>query len=101
MRANAMNHSRIRRWAYYALLFVAVAGLFWLPGYDALGELTDSWQKENEMEQAIEKLKQENDRIEAAIGDLGHEGKAVERIAREELGWAKRDEIVVKIPEKK
>jgi cell division protein FtsB len=101
MRANAASHSGIRRWASYGLIFVAVAGLVWLSGYDALAELTDSWRKESEMQQAIEKLERENQRIEAAIGELAPEGKAVERIARQELGWAKRDEIVVKIPEKK
>jgi cell division protein FtsB len=95
------NRLTIRRWAYYALLSLTAAGFFWITGYDALTELTDSWGKERQIEQAIQQIEAENHRIEGAIEELAPEGKAVERIARQDLGWAKRGEIVVKIPEKR
>lgn len=99
--SRAANLYGIRRWAYYALLAVAGGGFFWLTRYDALAELTDSWRKEAELNQAIHRLEEDNHRLEAAIEDLAPDGKAVERIVREDLGWAKRGEIVVKIPDKK
>lgn len=84
----------------YGLLLVGPLGFFWLTGYDALSELTDSWEEENQMEQAIRRLELENEQLDAAIKELAPGGKAVERIARQDLGWAKPGEIVVKIPEK-
>ena len=100
MRAAEMRN-RSRRWAPYALLLVVAMGFFWMTGYDALSELTDSWRTEDELEQAVRRLEEENERIEATIKELAPGGKAVERIARQDLGWAKPNEIVVKIPEKK
>lgn len=85
---------------FYGLLLLGVTGFFWLTGHDALGELTDSWEKEKQMEQAIRRLELENQQLEATIKELAPDGQAVERIAREDLGWAKPGEIVVKIPEK-
>ena len=97
----AQMRNRSRRWAPYALLLFVAVGFFWMTGYDALSELTDSWRKEEELEQAVRQLEEENNRIEVAIEELAPGGKAVERIARQDLGWAKPNEIVVKIPEKK
>ena len=84
----------------YGLLLLGAIGFFWLTGYDALVELTNSWEKENQLEQEILRLEFENERVDAAIKELAPYGKAVERIARQDLGWAKPGEIVVKIPEK-
>ncbi len=84
----------------FGLLLLGGIGFFWLTGYDALVELTDSWEKENQLEQEILRLELENERVDAAIKELAPDGKAVERIARQDLGWAKPGEIVVKIPEK-
>lgn len=95
-----MQAERIRRWVLYGLLLGAAIGFFWLSGYDALVALTDSWEKENQMKQAIRRLELENQQLDAAIKELAPDGKAVERIARQDLGWAKPGEIVVKIPEK-
>ena len=97
----AEKRSRSRRWAPVALALLVAVGFFWMTGYDALSELTDSWRTEDELEQAVRQLEEENKRIEAAIKDLAPGGKAVERIARQDLGWAKPNEIVVKIPDKK
>jgi len=99
--SRAAIHFRTRRWGYYAVLILTAVCFFWLTGYDALAELTDSWREEREMEQAIQQLEEKNQRLEAVIQELAPGGKAVERIARQELGMAKGDEIVVKIPEKK
>jgi len=83
------------------LILLGIVGFFWLTGYDALIDLTESWDKEAQIEQAIHQIEQENEQIEGAIKELAPNGKAVEQIARQELGWAKHGEIVVKIPEKK
>ena len=52
------------------------------------------------MEESVRELEDENGRIETAIKELAPDGKAVEQIARQDLGYAKPGEIVVKIPDK-
>lgn len=97
---NELQRNKARRWLRFGLLLLGFLGFFWLSGYEALVDLTDSWDKESQMEEAVRQLEDENDRIETAIKELAPGGKAVEQIARQDLGWAKPGEIVVKIPDK-
>ena len=96
--------ARIRR-SRRVLLYVALAGgpllVFRFAGYEPLMELDHAWLEEAQVERAIAELKQENVDIEAAIKNLGPDGDGIEKIAREDLGWAQPGEIVIKIPEKK
>ena len=98
--SDEQQRSRVRRWLPLGLLLLGFFGFFWLNGYQALVDLNDSWEQESQMEEAIRQIEDENGRIETAIKELAPDGKAVEQIARQDLGYAKRDEIVVKIPDK-
>jgi cell division protein FtsB len=89
-----------RGWRWYFLLFLAAFALTQLSGLRTLAELTAKWRQERDIEQRIDTLLKENSRIEKTIHDLSPDGQAIEQIARQELGWAKAGEIVVKIPEK-
>jgi len=89
------------RWRRLLLALVAALALYQLSSYEVAGNLIDVWQEEDQVRQQIEALREENARIESAIEELSPEGSGVERIARQELGWAKPGEIVIKIPEKK
>jgi cell division protein FtsB len=90
-----------RRWPRYLLLLLGALVLFKFSGYEVVGGLRDVWKQEAEMRQKIEELRQENARIEGEIKELSPGGDEVERIARQELGWAEPGEIVIKVPEKK
>ncbi len=96
--------ARIRQ-SRRVLLYVALACgtllVFRFAGYEPLMELDHAWREEAQVEHTIAELKQENAGIEAAIKNLGPDGDGIEKIAREDLGWAQPDEIVIKIPEKK
>ena len=90
-----------RRGLLYVGLLVAAAAFFRFAGYDGLMELRSSWREERELQQELQRLRDENVSIEDGIEDLSPDGAAIERIARQDLGWAKPGEIVIKIPEKK
>ncbi len=90
-----------RRWPRYLLLLFGALVLYQFSGYQVLRDLRDVWKQEAEARQKIEALREENARIEAEIKDLSPGGDEVERIARQELGWAEPGEIVIKVPEKK
>ena len=92
---------KVRRRLLYVALFVGAVAFFRFAGYDGLMQLRQSWRQETELEGGLQRLQQENAQIEAGIKDLSADGPAIERIARQELGWAKPGEIVIKIPEKK
>jgi cell division protein FtsB len=66
-----------------------------------VGGLRDVWMQEAEMRKKIEELRQVNARFEGEIKELSPGGDVVERIARQDLGWAEPGEIVIKVPEKK
>jgi cell division protein FtsB len=46
----------------------------------------------------VSQLAAENDRLDAEVKALLTEPKAVERIAREDLGFVKPDEVVIRLP---
>ena len=96
-----MRRSTNGRRLLYAAILVAVVAFFRIAGYDGLIDLRQSWQQERELESEVQQLRDENGRIEDGIEELSPDGPAIERIARQELGWAKHGEIVIKIPEKK
>ncbi len=100
-----MEHMRVgaagRRRLLYAGLLVGAAAFFRFAGYDGLMELRQSWRQESDLQHELQQLQEENAGIENGIKDLAPDGAAIERIARQDLGWAKPGEIVIKIPEKK
>ena len=90
-----------RRRLLYVGLLLAAAAFFRFAGYDGLMELRESWRTERQLESELQQLREENLRIEGGIEELAPDGAAIERIARQDLGWAKPGEIVIKIPGKK
>lgn len=90
-----------RRWLRLLLAALAAMLLYQFSGFRTWSELLAVWEQENQLRQANESLREENTGIEAAIKELSPDGREVERIARQELGWAKPGEVVIKIPEKK
>ncbi len=99
-----MGQMLVKQWNRHWLLFGALccAVLIWLvrSGLPTLVELRQVWIQERTREQKIEALQEENARLEKYIRQLKSDGTEVEKIARQELGWARPGEIVVKIPEK-
>jgi cell division protein FtsB len=90
-----------RRGSRLLLLVGAVLLLYQLSGYEALVGLRDVWTQVAAMRSKIDSLREENTRIESEIKELAPDGNEVERIARQDLGWAEPGEIVIKVPEKK
>ena len=90
-----------RRGFRYVLMLLGALLLYQVSGLQVLGNLRNIWRQEAEMQRQIEALREENARIENEIRDLSPEGNEVERIARQDLGWARPGETVIKIPEKK
>src|SRR5207247_3873416 len=74
------------------LLLLLVHALFGKRGYFELKRMKD--QKEN-LDQQIEHLKLENKQILGEIKSLKTDPKAIEKIAREELGLVKPGEIKI------
>ena len=100
MEGRAQGSSRWRWLSFLALLFLGLA-FYHLSIYERLTELNASWEREKQIELRLESLREENARLEAAIDDLAPEGPAIERIARQKLEMARKDETLVKIPEKR
>lgn len=96
-----MRQPRFRRSLVFALWAVAVFGFYHFAVEQELTELRQAWHRERGLRDEIEALRQENAHIEKVIEELGPGGAEIERIARQELGWANDGEIVVKIPEKR
>lgn len=90
-----------RRWLRYLLVVFGALVFYQFSGFKVWSDLRDVWRQEAEVQQQIDALREENARIEAEIKELSPGGDEVERIARQELGWAEPGEIVIKVPEKK
>lgn len=85
----------------YAALFVAAMAFYRVSVHDNFMQLRESWERERELKAKIEQLREENVRIERYIEDLEPDGSEIERIAREELRWARPEETVIDVPEKR
>lgn len=94
------KHVSPRRWIVYLL---AACGLFlWAQssGIPTFVELKDAWVQERSREQKIQAIRDENNRIEESIKELSPNGREIEKLARQDLGLAKPDQTVIKIPDK-
>ena len=79
---------------------VGVLAWFQTSGLRTVIELRASWGREEAISSEIGLLRERNGELEKEIGELESDGVAVERIARQKLGWAEDGEVVIKIPEK-
>ena len=78
-----------------------MAGWFQVSGYRTFHKLREVWRQEAELEAQVEDLKGRNAELEQEIDELAPGGPGIERRAREDLGWSREDEVVIRIPEKK
>lgn len=93
-------YSRKKIWAVLILIAAALAGWFHTFGYQTFYDLRAAWREEAELEVQIEELQQQNTALEQEIEDLGPGGPGIEKKAREDLGWSKENEVIIRIPEK-
>jgi len=89
-----------RKLIILGLCFVAVLAWFQTTGLRTVLELRASWGREEATSDEIVRLRQQNGELEKEIRELESDGDGVERIARQKLGWAEADEVVIKVPEK-
>ncbi|MGE3843979.1 MAG: septum formation initiator family protein [Vicinamibacterales bacterium] len=94
MRPSRLRLSR-RRLAQYALLFVAAALVVnALIGDRGLTALLKAKREHAQLHQSLIRVRQENARIGDEVRRLGSDPKAIELAARENLGLARKDELL-------
>lgn len=64
-------------------------------------DLWTAWREEAALKAQIAKIEKRNGTLEQEIEDLAPGGSGIEKIVREDLGWSKKDEIVIRLPGKK
>ena len=67
----------------------------------AVLDLREAWIEESRLSEEIQELEQYNAELEADIKALEANGFRVEQLAREKLGLARENEVVVVVPGKK
>lgn len=100
MASRKQTKGQRRKLILLGLCLVGVLAWFQTSGLRAVIELRASWGREEAISSEISRLREQNGELEKEIGELESDGVAVERIARQKLGWAEDGEIVIKIPEK-
>jgi cell division protein FtsB len=84
---------RLWRWAVFGLgPLLALTMLLW--GEKSILRIWALHQETQRTQQQLETLKIKNQKLHSQIEMLKHDPRAVERIAREELGLVRSDEIV-------
>ena len=101
MKQSSRLDTKYQRGAILALALVCVAlivhEIFGMHGYLALRrERKDS----DALQQQIQNLQQENQRLETQIKALKSDPKAIEKMAREQMGLARPGEIIFTLPDK-
>jgi cell division protein FtsB len=89
-----------RRWILYLVVGCGLFLWFQRSGIPTVVELRNAWRQERLRKQKIQAIREENERIEGSINELGPDGREVEKLARQELGLAKPGQTVIKIPDK-
>lgn len=88
--------TRTPRLKVLAIAAVVVTGFAWVALRDDEGvrHVFRERSRLHEISQSVDSLRAENDHLRAEIKALREDPRAVERIAREELGLSKKDEVV-------
>lgn len=92
---------RTRPLLFFLAGVAVLAGAINLSGDPAWKQLRREQHKLAEIRGANARLEEDNDRLRENIQALAEHGKDVERSARENLGLAKPNEVVIRIPGKK
>lgn len=90
-------------WARYARHLLAL-GLFLIAMHDVFGShgllaMRRTQTQVKQLRGQIDRLNQENSELSKQVQSLRTDPKAVERIARDELGLARPGEMIFKLPE--
>ncbi len=96
-----LNYPRKRTWVVFILATTALAGWFQVYGSRTFHDLGEVWEQEAQLEAQVEELRQRNAALEKEIEELAPGGPGIERRAREDLGWSKKDEVIIRVPDKK
>ncbi|MFQ5840887.1 MAG: septum formation initiator family protein [Thermodesulfobacteriota bacterium] len=83
-----------RRVLVTILLLVGVMIFFTFFGDKGLLQVYRLRREMREIERVNMELRQENDKLRAEIGNLRTNKKYIEELARRELGWVKKGEVV-------
>ncbi|MBI1356296.1 MAG: hypothetical protein GC160_18295 [Acidobacteria bacterium] len=90
-----------RRFILWGVAAFAVLAWVQLSGLQTVLELRQAWRQEAQLEQDVERLEESVGELEASVESLASDdSEAIQLLAREKLGLARRGEIVVKVPNK-
>ena len=89
---NTPGKARLRKFIRYGLIFACAC--YFVAGNRGLLHLIRMKSEASNLRKEIEKLEDEHNRTDAERTGLKKDLKAVERIAREELGLVKKGEVV-------
>ena len=98
------RRKRMSPWAIWLVGLPAAAllgGFLHFNGYGPYQELQETLDKEAELKEQIESLEQENESLQEDVDALMPGKFGIEKRAREQLGWSKPGEIVVRLAGKK
>ena len=83
----------LKRRLIYCGVILFIAGIIFLPGFSKLQQLKE---ENRTLENRIEILLKTNDELRKEKERLENDPSYVEKIAREKLGMARKDEIILK-----
>jgi cell division protein FtsB len=78
------------------IFFIFLIAYWTIFGDNGIFKLRKIEQENEKVKAASEKIKTENERLKKEIKLLQGDGKYVEKVAREELGMTRKDEIIFK-----
>jgi cell division protein FtsB len=89
----------MRAWVLGTVIALIALGVGSVFGDRGILNMMSEREKVDVLRSELEQLRAENARLSAEIGDLRTSPRAIERLAREELGMARPDETVFLIRE--
>lgn len=87
------------RWWWALVLLVLFAFAF--VGDKGVLRLIKTYNQRSDLQQQVDKLAAENLRLKKEIEGLQTDYRTIERIARQELGMVRKDEVVYQFPNRK
>ena len=91
--------ARMRAWVLGTVIALIALGVGSVFGDRGILNMLGEREKLESLRSELEELRAENARLSSEIGDLRTSPRAIERLAREELGFARPDETVFLIRE--
>jgi len=100
LQAFGLNFAIAQKFGYIDSDFILNKMPEYAKAQNEIDQLSSSWQKEiEEIRQQIGKINTENKSLSDQVNSLKTDPKAIERIAREEMGLARPGELIYKIPD--